>query len=70
MYLDDTRWKNVHWRQNNAAMKAAVARHPNARFLDYAAFVQSAHVPYRSDGSHPTPDGMAQRARWIVSQLH
>jgi peptidoglycan/LPS O-acetylase OafA/YrhL len=69
MYLDDTRWKNIHWRQNNAAMKAAVARHPNARFLDYAAFVRTAHVPYRSDGSHPTPDGMAQRARWIVSQL-
>ncbi|MDA8436172.1 MAG: acyltransferase family protein [Actinomycetales bacterium] len=69
MYLDDTRWKNVHWRENNAAMRAAVARHPNARFLDYAAFVESAHVPYRPDGSHPTPDGMAQRARWIVSQL-
>ena len=69
MYLDDARWKNVHWRENNAAMRAAVARHPNARFLDYAAFVASAHVPYRPDGSHPTPDGMAQRARWIVSQL-
>ena len=69
MWLDDSIWKNVHWRANNAAMQSAAARHPNARFLDYAAYVSTAHIPYQSDGSHPTPSGMALRARWIVSQL-
>jgi peptidoglycan/LPS O-acetylase OafA/YrhL len=69
-YLDDAHWKNVHWRENNAAMMAAVAKHPNAVFLDYAAYVASADVPYMPDGSHPTPEGMGMRAHWIVSQLH
>ncbi len=69
MYLQDAQWKNVHWRQNNAAMKAAVAKNPHAVYLDYAAYVTSADVPYRDDGSHPTPEGMAMRAHWIVSQL-
>ena len=69
LYLDDDRWKNVHWRQNNAAMKAAVARYPNARYLDYAAYVASSKLPYQSDGSHPTPDGMSMRAHWIATQV-
>jgi hypothetical protein len=69
-WLDDAKWKNVHWREDNAAMKAAVARHPNAVFLDYATYVESAHVPYMPDGSHPNPVGMGMRAHWIVSQLH
>ncbi len=69
LYLDDTQWGNVHWRANNAAMKAAVAKHPNATYLDYAAYVAKAKVPYKPDGSHPTPTGMGMRAHWIVSQL-
>ena len=69
VWLDDKRWKNIHWRANNAAMAAAAAKYPNARFLDYAAYIESARIPYQADGSHPTPDGMALRARWIVSQL-
>jgi peptidoglycan/LPS O-acetylase OafA/YrhL len=69
IWLDDAQWGNVAWRENNAAMKAAVARYPNARFLDYAAYVDSAQVPYMPDGSHPNPEGMGLRARWIVSQL-
>jgi lysophospholipase L1-like esterase len=69
MYLDDAQWKNVHWRANNAAMKAAVAKYPNAKYLDYAAYVASAKVPYTNDGSHPTPKGMGLRARWLVGQL-
>ena len=69
MYLDDKQWADVHWRQNNAAMKAAVAKHSNARFLDYASYAVKAKVPYMSDGSHPTPKGMGIRAHWIVSQL-
>jgi len=69
IWLDDAQWGNVAWRENNAAMKAAVTRYPNARFLDYAAFVDSAQVPYMRDGSHPNPEGMGLRARWIVSQL-
>jgi peptidoglycan/LPS O-acetylase OafA/YrhL/lysophospholipase L1-like esterase len=69
LYLDDDRWKNVHWRQNNAAMKAAVARYPNAKYLDYAAYVASSKLPYQSDGSHPTPDGMSMRAHWIATQV-
>ena len=69
IWLDDAKWGNVAWRENNAAMKAAVARYPNARFLDYAAYVDSAQVPYMPDGSHPNPEGMGLRARWIVSQL-
>jgi peptidoglycan/LPS O-acetylase OafA/YrhL len=70
IWLDDKIWKNVHWRADNAAMATAVAKFPNARFLDYAAFVESTDIPYEVDGSHPTPAGMALRARWIVSQLH
>jgi lysophospholipase L1-like esterase len=69
IWLDDAKWGNVSWRENNAAMKAAVALYPNARFLDYAAYVDSAQVPYMPDGSHPNPEGMGLRARWIVSQL-
>ena len=69
IWLDDAQWGNVAWRENNAAMKAAVARYPNARFLDYAAYVDSAQLPYMPDGSHPNPEGMGLRARWIVSQL-
>jgi lysophospholipase L1-like esterase len=69
IWLDDAKWGNVAWRENNAAMKAAVARYPNARFLDYAAYVDSAQVPYMPDGSHPNPKGMGMRANWIVSQL-
>ena len=69
IWLDDARWGNVAWRENNAAMQAAVARYPNARFLDYAAYVDSAQVPYMPDGSHPNPKGMGMRANWIVSQL-
>jgi peptidoglycan/LPS O-acetylase OafA/YrhL len=69
LYLDDAQWKGVHWRQNNAAMKAAVAKHPNAKYLDYAAYVARAKVPYMPDGSHPTPDGMSMRANWIASQV-
>ena len=52
-----------------AAMKAAVALYPNARFLDYAAYVDSVQVPYMPDGSHPNPKGMGMRANWIASQL-
>jgi peptidoglycan/LPS O-acetylase OafA/YrhL len=70
VWLDDAKWGNVAWRENNAAMKAVVARYPNAHFLDYAAFVVSAQLPYMPDGSHPNPEGMGLRARWIVSQLH
>ena len=69
MYLDDKLWAGVHWRENNAAMKAAVAKHPNATYLDYAAYVAKAKLPYKPDGSHPTPTGMGLRAHWIVSQL-
>jgi peptidoglycan/LPS O-acetylase OafA/YrhL len=69
IWLDDAKWGNVAWRENNAAMKAAVARYPNARFLDYAEYVDSAQVPYMPDGSHPNPKGMGMRANWIVSQL-
>ena len=65
----DKQWAGVHWRANNAAMKAAVAKHPNAKFLDYAAYAQQAKIPYMNDGSHPTPKGMGIRAHWIVSQL-
>jgi peptidoglycan/LPS O-acetylase OafA/YrhL/lysophospholipase L1-like esterase len=68
-WLDDSIWGNVTWRQSNAALKAAAARYPNARFLDYAAYVESHKVPYQDDGSHPTPAGMILRARWIVTQL-
>lgn len=69
VWLDDAKWGNVAWRENNAAMKAAVARYPNARFLDFAAFVVANAVPYMPDGSHPNPEGMGMRANWIVSQL-
>ncbi len=69
MYLDDKQWAGVHWRENNAAMKAAVAKHPNAKYLDYAAYAKQAKIPYMNDGSHPTPTGMGIRAHWIVSQL-
>jgi hypothetical protein len=69
-WLDDAKWKNVHWREDDAAMRVAIARHPNAVFLDYAGYVESAHVPYMPDGSHPDPQGMGMRAHWIVSQLH
>jgi peptidoglycan/LPS O-acetylase OafA/YrhL/lysophospholipase L1-like esterase len=69
VWLDDKEWKNIHWRADNAAVAAAVANHPNARFLDYATYVESTRIPYQADGSHPSPAGMALRARWIVSQL-
>jgi hypothetical protein len=69
LYLDDTKWAGVHWRANNAAMKAAAAKHPNAVYLDYAGYVVSASVPYKPDGSHPTARGMGMRANWIVSKL-
>ncbi|HET7899950.1 MAG TPA: acyltransferase family protein [Candidatus Nanopelagicales bacterium] len=69
MYLDDAQWAGVHWRDNNAAIKKAVAKHPNAKYLDYAAYAVSAKIPYMKDGSHPTPKGMGIRAHWIVSQL-
>jgi peptidoglycan/LPS O-acetylase OafA/YrhL len=69
LYLDDAKWKNVHWRQNNAAMKAAIAKYPNATYLDYAAYVASSKVPYMPDGSHPTPDGMSMRAHWLATQV-
>lgn len=68
-WFDDALWGNLKWRAQNAAAKAALAKYPNARFLDYAAFVDAASVPYMPDGSHPNPDGMVMRARWIVSQL-
>jgi peptidoglycan/LPS O-acetylase OafA/YrhL len=70
VYLDDAHWQNVHWRANNAAMKAAIGKHANAVYLDYAAYVASANVPYMPDGSHPTPVGMGLRAHWIVSHVH
>ena len=69
MYLAEPQWAQVHWRQNNAAMKAAVAKHPNAVFLDYAGYVAADKVPYKDDGSHPTARGMAMRAHWIVSNV-
>jgi hypothetical protein len=69
LYLDDAKWKNVHWRQNNAAMKAAIAKYPNAKYLDYAAYVASSKLPYMPDGSHPTPDGMSMRAHWLATQV-
>jgi peptidoglycan/LPS O-acetylase OafA/YrhL len=70
IWLDDRIWGNVTWRQSNAAIRATVAKYPNARFLDWAGYVTSHHVPYMPDGSHPNPEGMVLRARWLVSQLH
>ena len=69
IWLDDKLWDNISWRESNTAIKATAARYPNARFLDYATFVTSSALPYSADGSHPTPEGMIGRARWIVSQL-
>ena len=68
-WLDDRLWGNVPWRENNAAIQAAVARYPNATYLDYAAFVERESLPHMKDGSHPTPEGMILRARWISEQL-
>jgi hypothetical protein len=68
-WLDDRLWGNVPWRENNTAIQAAVTRHPNATFLDYAAFVERESLPHMNDGSHPTPDGMILRARWIADRL-
>ena len=59
-YLDDALWLNVHWREDNSAMRAAAEKYPNAMFLDDAAYVQSAGVPHL--GRDPAPDGMALRA--------
>jgi lysophospholipase L1-like esterase len=70
VWLDDKLWGEVPWRAQNAAMRQAVQRYGNAHFLDWAGFVESAHVPILPDGTHPTPAGMVSRARWIVSQLH
>ncbi len=69
IWLDDRIWGNVTWRQSNAAIRATVAKYPNARFLDWAGYVESHHVPYQSDGSHPDPAGMVMRAQWLVSKL-
>ncbi|MCU0265340.1 MAG: acyltransferase [Actinomycetia bacterium] len=69
LWLDDAIWGNVTWRQTNDAIRETAAQYPNARFLDWAAHVESAAVPHLPDGSHPTPEGMAMRARWLVSQL-
>jgi lysophospholipase L1-like esterase len=62
-------WGNVTWRANNLAMQKAALAYPNGHYLDYAAYVESAHVPYSDDGAHPTPEGMTMRARWLASQL-
>jgi len=69
IWLDDRIWGNLTWRQSDAAIRATVAKYPNARFLDWAGYVESQHVPYMPDGSHPDPAGMVLRARWLVSQL-
>ncbi len=68
-WLDDRLWANVTWRENNAAIQSAVAGHPNAVYLDYAEFVERESLPHMEDGSHPTPEGMIVRARWIAQQL-
>ena len=70
VWLNDRIWANVTWRQTDAAIKATAATFPNARFLDWAGYVQTAHVPYMPDGSHPTPDGLVERARWLVARIH
>gem|GEM_PF-1289952 len=69
VWLDDSMWGNVTWRANNRAMQKAALAYPNGHYLDYAAYVESAKVPYSDDGSHPTPEGMTMRARWLASQL-
>ena len=69
VWLDDSIWGNVTWRQTNLALKTTAAKYPNAHFLDWAGYVDRTHVPYQPDGSHPTPDGMVERARWLVTQL-
>jgi hypothetical protein len=69
IWLDDKNWKNVTWRASNVSIKQGVRQFRNAHYLDYAGYVIRAHVPYRSDGSHPTPRGMALRANWIVKNL-
>jgi hypothetical protein len=68
-WLDDRLWGNVTWKENNEAIRSAAARYPNAIYLDYADFVERESLPYEKDGSHPTPEGMVLRARWIVQQI-
>jgi len=70
LWLDDREWGNVTWRQSNQEIKAVAAEYPNARFLDWATYVETHHVPYQPDGSHPDDTGMIIRAHWLVSQLH
>ena len=55
LWLDDSHWGNVTWRQSNAAIRRTVAQFPNAHFLDWGAYVDAHHVPYTADGSHPQP---------------
>jgi peptidoglycan/LPS O-acetylase OafA/YrhL len=69
LWLDDSIWGNVTWRQTNAAIRTTAARYPNARYLDWAAYVMTAHVPYQPDGSHPDSTGMIMRAHWLATQL-
>jgi peptidoglycan/LPS O-acetylase OafA/YrhL len=69
IWLDDKNWKNVTWRASNASIKRVADQFRNAHYLDYASYVVHAHIPYKPDGSHPTPQGMALRANWIVKHL-